>query len=61
MLICWWRKLTIILIKYMSMTSSSWRYKLKGFGNIWWDKVNRMYTSEGGGRIVYPQRVGRIR
>ena len=48
------RKFTRRLIKYLNITSSAWRGKLKGFGNIWWDKVNRIYTPEGEGGSVYP-------
>ena len=58
----WWRrKLTRILIKYMNRTYLAWRFKLEGCGKIWWDKVNRINTSEGGGRIVYPQMVDGIK
>ena len=43
------RKSTRRLIKYININYSAWRGKLKGFGNIYWGKVNRIHTSEGEG------------
>ena len=48
------RSITRSLFKYLNITSSARRGILKGFGNIWWDKVNRIYTPEGEGGSVYP-------
>ena len=53
MLIWWKRNITRSLIKSLNITSSAWRGKLKGFGKIWWDKVNWIYKSEGEGGILY--------
>ena len=51
-----WRKRNITkrLIKNSNISSLAWRGKLKGFGKIWREKVNRKYTPEGEVRIVYP-------
>ena len=38
------RNITKRFIKYLKITSSEWRGKLKGFGKIFWDKVNRIYV-----------------
>ena len=34
---------------------------MKGCGKIWWNKVNRIYTSEGEGGIVYYWKMDRIK
>ena len=55
----WWkRNITRILIKHLNRTWLAWRDKLKGVGNIWWDKETRTYKPEGEGRSVYPRHIG---
>ena len=58
-----WRKRNITkrLIKNSNISSLAWRGKLKGFGNIYWGKVNRIHTSEGEGGIVYYRTVDGIK